>query len=141
MSRNAIYNALLAIGAAVVVDGVAWGESGRRLKTPDQSQLPALFQVEPQETHQSMAGLAAKRTFDVMWFIYHNTGADQSAVPTSYSADIIDAIETALSSVPGVRQDLGGQTFAAFIDGQIKKWEGDLDGITIMMIPIKVVAP
>lgn len=141
MSRNAIYNALMALVSGVQVNGSGWGETGRRLKTPDQCQLPALFQVEPLETFHSMNGLIKKRTFDVMWFVYHSAGADQSAVPTSYSADLMDALEAAIGPSDVYRQTLAGTAYAAFIDGAVKKWEGDLDGITIMMIPVKVIVP
>lgn len=142
MSRNAIFNALASVAAGIQLNGsAAFAETGRRLKSPDQAQMPALFQVEPQETIQTPDGRLRKRTIEVMWFIYHTAGADQSAIPASTSADLFDAIEAALAPDAGQYQTLGGLVFAAFIDGQVRKWDGDLDGTTIMIIPIKLILP
>lgn len=140
MSRNAIYNALLAIGQGITPGGAAWGETGRRLKDPTQATMPALFQVEPAETVSSHLGQMVKRELGAIWIIYHEAGKDQAAVPNSYSADLMDALELALSGGPH-RQSLGGTAYAAFIDGQVRKWEGDDDGITIITVPIKIVLP
>lgn len=143
MSRNAIFNALVNVAAGIQLNGsAAFAETSRRLKSPEMAQMPALFQVEPQETIQTADGRLRKRSIEVMWFVYHSAGADQSAVPASTSADLFDAIEAALAPNPGVEyQTLGGLVFAAFINGQVRKWDGDLDGITIMLIPIKLILP
>lgn len=142
MSRNAIFNSLLAIGQAVLPygPGSQWGEAGRKLKTPDKALLPALFQVEPDETYESRLGQMQKRQFSALWFIMHGAGKDQSKIPAETTSNILDQIDAALAA-PVHRQALGGQVYAAFIDGQIRKWEGDLDGLTIIMVPIRILLP
>ena len=142
MSRNAVYDAVLALGQAVTPGGAgtALGETGRRLKDPTQCQMPALFQVEPDERVKSHLGQMAKRELGVVWIIYHEAGKDQSATPARYTADLMDRVDAALAA-PVFRQSLGGQAYAAFIDGQIRKWEGDDDGITIITVPINILLP
>jgi hypothetical protein len=142
MSRNAVYDALLALGASI--NGASFGqivESGRRLKMWDKAQKPALFQVEPDDNYKSHLGTLTKRSLKVTWVIYHNAGKDQSGTPASVTADILDAIDAILPSASGRYQTLGGLVYAAYIDGQIKKFEGDLDGQTIITVPITVLIP
>jgi hypothetical protein len=142
MSRNAIFNSLLALGTAIepLGPGSTWGETGRRLKTPDKCVHPALFQAEPDETFESKLGQMQKRQLSAVWFIYHSAGKDQSAIPAETTSTLIDQIDAKLQANVH-RQSLGGSVYAAFIDGQIRKWEGDLDGLTILMIPIRILLP
>ena len=142
MSRNAIYDALLAIGAAVAPGGVAWGETGRRMKDPGQTQMPALFQVENEEHAESQLGRLARRKLQVTWVIYHNTGADQTVAPARFTADAIDALLAALGPTPaGDQLTLSGQVFAAHVHGSIKRFAGDLDGVELVTIPITILLP
>ena len=140
MSRNGVFDALLARGQAVLPGGNPWGETGRRLKDPTQCTMPALFQVEPMEKFHSSLGRMPKRELSVVWIIYHEAGKDQSVAPASYTADLMDAVEAAMAA-PVNMVSLNGQAYAAYIDGQIRKWEGDDDGITIITVPITVVLP
>lgn len=140
MSRNGIFNGLLELGAEIEPGGQPWGEYGRRLKSPDQSQMPALFQVEPMESYQSRLGQMAKRQLSAMWIIYHSAGKDQAIAPAQFSSDLLDLIDAKLAA-PIHRQSLDGQVYAAFIDGEIKKWEGDDDGLSIIAIPISILLP
>jgi hypothetical protein len=140
MSRNQIYDALLALGSAVQPAGSAWGETGRKLKTSDKAQMPALFQVEPDEDHQSKLGQMKRRELSVIWIIMHTNGKDQGNVPARFTADLLDLIDAAFPDRPNV-QRLGGLVHAAWIEGQIRKWEGDTDGITILTVPIKLLLP
>ena len=142
MSRNAIYDALLAIGTAIAPGGVAWGETGRRMKDPGQAQMPALFQVESEEHVDSQLGRLARRKLHVTWVIYHNTGADLTVAPARFTADAIDAILLALGpTAAGDRLSLTGQAYAAFVEGSIKRFAGDLDGIELVTIPITILLP
>lgn len=142
MSRNAIYGALLALGQSIepAGAGTAWGESGRRLKSIDQAIKPALFQIEPKENFQSRLGQMPKRQFGALWIIYHEAGKDQAAIPAEYSSNLIDAIEAKLAA-PVNRQALGGEAYAAFIDGEIQKYEGDDDGLSLIIVPISILVP
>jgi hypothetical protein len=142
MSRNAIFNALLALGQAIEPAGAGskWGESGRRLKSIDAAIKPALFQIEPEEDFQSRLGQMPKREFGAMWIIYHEAGKDQAAIPAEYSSDLIDLIEAKLAA-PVHRQSLDGQAYAAFINGKIRKYEGDDDGLSLIIVPISILVP
>jgi hypothetical protein len=142
MNRNAIYDALVALGATLT--GSSFGsiaDSGRRLKMWDKAPKPALYQVEPDELYRSQAGQLTRRTLKATWVIYHQAGKDQASVPASVSADIMDAIDIALPEPVARRQTLGGLVYAAYIDGTVKKFEGDLDGQTIITVPITILVP
>lgn len=142
MSRNSIFDALLALGAAILPlgPGSAWGAASRRLGDPHKGPKPALYQVEFAEKIESRLGQMPKRQLSVMWIIYHDAGKDQAAIPAATSANLIDAIEAKLSA-PVHRQSLSGQVYAAFIDGEIRKWEGDDDGLSIITVPITILLP
>lgn len=140
MSRNDIYDALLAIGSAIQPAGQPWGETGRKLKTTDRAKMPALFQVEPDEDHQSKLGQMKRRELSAIWIIMHNFGKDQSNIPARFTSDLLDLIDAAFPDRP-VLQRLGGLVHAAWIEGQIRKWEGDTDGLTILTVPIKLLIP
>jgi hypothetical protein len=69
-----------------------------------------------------------------------STGADQRVVPARYTADLKDAIDATL--VNGVHiNTLGGRVFAAFIDGAVRRYAGDLDGIEMLVVPLMVILP
>lgn len=141
MSRNAIYNALLAIGNTIQPGGSPWGEIGRKLKPVEKAQLPALFQLEPDEDHQSKLGQMRRRELSAIWIIMHNFGKDQSNVPAAFTADVLDLVDAAFPDPGLAPQRLGGLVHACWIEGQIRKWEGDLDGLTILTVPIKILIP
>ena len=143
MSTNAIFDAALALVSGVTWSGGGFVESGRRLKQFDQAQQPSIFQVEPDEDFNAKSdGLLTKRTLSVMWVIYHAAGNDQSIEPARYTSDLIDALTAAIPNrLPGTRQTLGGLVHAIFIDGKIRKFEGDLDGQTIITVPVTIILP
>lgn len=141
MSRNAIYDALLALGASITGSFGSIQESGRRIKQWDKVQKPALFQVEQLDDVKSNLGTLQRRTLKVTWMIYHDAGRNQSIEPARTSADIIDAIERVMPNIAGSYQTLGGLVYAAWVDGQIRKFEGDIDGQTIIAVPISVLIP
>ena len=140
MNRNAIYDALMALGSGVTGSFGGFVDTGRRLKLWDQAQFPALYQVEPDDMVTSHLGTLPKRELKVTWVIYHAVGKDQSSTPARTTSDMIDAVE-AVFPVVAAYQTLGGLVHAAFIDGTIKKFEGDLDGQTIITIPITLLVP
>lgn len=141
MSRNQIFNALLAIGATIQPGGTAWGEHGRKLKTVEKAQLPALFQVEPDENFASRQGQMIKRELSAVWIVMHNFGKDQSNTGAEFTADLLDLIDAKFPDPGLTPQRLGGLVRACWIEGQIRKWEGDLDGLTILTVPIKILIP
>lgn len=142
MSRNAIFTALLALGGGVTAGVLGpLAETGRRLKVWDQAAMPSLFQVEPNTDTASKLGTLPRRTLKVTWVIYHNAGKDQGSVPAAVTSDLLDSIEAAFPTIAGSYQTLGGLVAAAYIDGTIHAFEGDLDGQTVVTVPISILVP
>ena len=140
MSRNTALDALLALGTAIVLPSGAWGETGRRVKSPDQCQMPALFQADTETQTHSALGQIVRRKIAVTWVIYHSAGADQSIAPSVFGADLVDALEAKLAA-PVNLLSLTGAVYAAFIDGAIRRFPGDLDGVEIITVPITLLLP
>jgi hypothetical protein len=141
--RNQIFDGLMTLGASIKPGpGGAdnWGETGRKLKDYTTAQLPALFQVEGDTDYRSMLGQAARRAQQVTWVMIHAKGADQAEVPATYSADWIDSVEAKLTQ-PVNLQTLGGLVFACYIEGAIRRFSGDLDGIEMVIVPLIVLLP
>lgn len=142
MNRNLAFDALLAIGAGIQPSpGQSWAETGRKMKAPEQAQMPALLQVEGDSETKSKFGQLQQRKEQVLWVVYHNAGADQAVEPARYSQDLKDAIEAVFGDKGISFQTLGGQVYAAFIDGAIRRFPGDLDGIELITIPITLILP
>jgi hypothetical protein len=143
MSRNAAFDALLALGLTLPPPGpggTVWGDSGRRWKDYTATQLPALWQIELDIDYGSMLGQANKREQQVWWSVVHAVGKDQNAVPAAASADFLDALDGKMCN-PVHRQSLGGLVYAAFVKGAIRRFPGDGDGIEILQVPITVLLP
>lgn len=143
MSRNDIFNALLAIGQAIEPStGNQWLDIGRQMKAPENAQCPALFQVEGDCDTNSRLGQMNKRVEQVTWVIYLNYAKDQATIPAVATQDLKDAIEAKLGELPsGNPQTLGGLVYAAYIDGAIRRFPGDLDGLELLTVPIKLLLP
>jgi predicted DNA binding CopG/RHH family protein len=143
MSRNDAFAALLAIGAQIEpgAPGSAWGEHGRKMKPPEKAQMPALFQIEGDSEAESKLGQLIKRKQQVLWVIIQNTGKDQSVEPAINSADLIDRVEAKFGDKGLSYQTLSGNVYAAYIDGAIRRYPGDIDGIEMITVPISVLLP
>jgi hypothetical protein len=143
MSRNVIFDALLAFGEKIAPPGgaSAWAETGRRLKDPTQARMPALFQCEGDDEYQSQLGQMRRRELQVTWVVYQNAGADQGAIPSEASQDFKDALDAAFSDRGVMLETLGGLTFAAFIKGAVRRFSGDFDGIELITVPISIILP
>ena len=109
---------------------------------------PALYLYEKPETHkrQNPASLTA-RMLEADIFIYINVGEDASAVPVTQLNALLDLIDPSSGGVlkPDVldqnRQTLGGVVYDCWIEGQIIKVPGDMDGQGIAVIPVKILLP
>jgi hypothetical protein len=142
MSRNAVFDALLALTDITWGSGQQFQERSRRLKMWDKAPAPALYQIEGSESVMSTDGQLDKRTARATWIIYHVAAKDQSATPAQTTNDILDALEAKFRpALPGARQTLGGLAYRAFIDGTIHKDNGDLDGVAQIIVPITIILP
>lgn len=121
--------------------------TSRRFQTWTQIQSvmkPALFLIEHKETHvKGKLITPAVRTIDYDAYIFIASGLDPNAVPITELNNLIDAIDPTNGGVlaPGLngQQTLGGLATNCYIDGEIIKVPGDLDGNGVAIIPIKVV--
>ncbi len=144
MSREDVFAAVFAIG-----QGLSWGSpaqafayTSRRVRlAADLPGLPALCQAEHDETFARTPGLDARRTLGCAWMIHHAT-SDPDAVPASVNNAILDAIEAALSpdDANGCCT-LGGLVQHCWIEGEVFKDPGDLDGQALLIVPIKMLVP
>lgn len=143
MSRETAFDALLALGAALTAPGGGtWGDIGRRWKDYTKAPLPALWQLEGDVDYTSANhGQLTKRKAQVHWAIVHNVGKDQSAVPSSATQDFLDAVDAKFINPKIGPITLNGQVYAAYIQGTVRRYAGDQDGIEIVVIPIIVEFP
>jgi hypothetical protein len=131
----------------LLVGSSTYQTTGRRFQTfanlPN-VQKPALFLVEPKENHRRDKELVpARRIIEYECFIFIDDGTDPNAVPITVLNPLIDAIDPVNGGVltPGIngRQTLGGIVMDCYIEGEIIKVPGDLDGQGAAIIPIKVI--
>ena len=145
MRSEPIYQALFDLTA-----NLAWSPSGalafsaRRVKTfEDLPAQPALCQAETDETITQVTSQNAIATLGANWLIYHQAGRDDDAVPASTTNAILDAVKALFvdPADPDFTQTLGGLVHKCWIEGRIQKFQGDLDGQTLIVVPIKILVP
>ena len=145
MPVDQIYQALFNL-----TPGLAWPPSGslsfrsRRVHTfDDLPAQPALCQAETDETVAQVTGMPAKTTLGSSWLIYHQAGKDDSAIPAQTTNAILDAVKALFidPTEPDFAQTLGGLVHKCWIEGRIQKFQGDLDGQTLIVVPIKILIP
>jgi hypothetical protein len=145
MDAEPIYQALFDLTV-----GLAWSGGGalafssRRVKTfEDLPAQPALCQAETDETMAQVTSLQAVTTLGASWLIYHQAGKDDDAVPAQTTNAILAAVRGLFVDPddPDFAQTLGGLVHKCWIDGRIQKFQGDLDGQTLIVVPLKILAP
>lgn len=142
MSRNTAFNGLLEIARTIQPSpGQQWKETGRKMKAPENAQCPALFQVEGDCEVQSRLGQMIRRKEQALWVIYLNYSKDQTVVPAEKSQDLKDAIEAKFGDNGISFQTLSGTVYAAYIEGAIRRFPGDTDGLELLTVPITLLLP
>ena len=145
--RENVLNALFALGRVITwpstVEVGVFRDTGRRVKHfTDCPAQPAFYQYEPTEMFVQPTRMPSKRTLDVMWVVYHQVGQNSGATPTTETNLILDAIEAALKPDDfDDRCTLGGLAHHVWIEGQLFKDSGDMDGQAVLSIPIKILLP
>lgn len=153
-TREAVYGALFALLAPVQFGSPPAGwqsDPSRRLKlygevpAPDQ---PAVFQAEhATEEYVQLSNLPYRRIWKASWVVYHKAGdASAAAVPAIVNNLILDALEAAIAPIPAdpgypKRNTLGRLVHHCFIDGNLFKDPGDLDGQAMLIVPITMLVP
>ena len=146
ISRNQIFNALLALGAATTWGAGAFKTSGRKYRDPTDfspAELPALIQLETTEQAASTTGMPYTRSLDVVWLVYFATDAtDPTDVGAAVMADILDALQASLAATgPDDNQTLGGLVHNVAISDMIYKVAGDDTGAGMIVVPLRIIAP
>ena len=145
MDAETVYQALFDLTAAL-----AWPPSGtlmfssRRVKTfEDLPAQPALCQAETDETMTQVTGQVAVTTLGASWLIYHQAGKDDDVIPAQTTNAILTAVRGLFvdPTFPDEAQTLGGLVHKCWIEGRIQKFQGDLDGQTLIVVPIKILVP
>ena len=145
MDAETVYQALFDLTASL-----AWPPSGallfasRRVKTfEDLPAQPALCQAETDETVTQVTSLEPRTTLGASWLIFHQAGQDPAAIPAQTTNAILTAVKALFVDLtdPTWAQTLGGLVHKCWIDGRIQKFQGDLDGQTLIVVPIKILVP
>jgi hypothetical protein len=144
-SRESIFQALFAL-----TSGLTWGSpprsflyQARRVKlfSDLSGQMPALCQAEHDEMREEVARRPRKLTLSASWIIYQDVGKDAASTPAVENNLILDAIEAIFPAEPEGVQSLGGLVHHCWIDGKVFKDPGDLDGVGMLIVPIKILIP
>lgn len=105
--------------------------------------MPALYMGNPGENyrydHDTASPAFVVLDFDV--FVYIKSGLDPTVIPDIELNNLMDAIEASITPYPGQNQTLGGIVHSAWIEGEIHRAPGYLDGRGIAIFTIKVMVP
>jgi hypothetical protein len=145
MDAESIYQGLFALASGLVwPGGGALAFSSRRVKTfEDLPAQPALCQAETEETVAQVTSQQSITTLGASWLIYHQAGKDDASVPAQTTNAILTAVKALFvdPTDPAFAQTLGGAVHKCWIEGRIQKFQGDLDGQTLIVVPIKILVP
>ena len=106
------------------------------------SKFPALFVISVGEHYEprEARALPPKRIIDAQIWIYTDDGKDPNVAPEIALNNALDSVEAALQpSVMAGVQTLGLVGVShCWIEGQIEKFPGVLDGIAKAIMPVKI---
>ena len=124
--------------------------SGRRRKHwQEVAAQPALYVVAVAERWPGRAtGIPAAVVIEAEIWIYSDAGKNPDVVPDTVLNALIGAVETALAPTPvftGIAvqnaQTLGGLVEHCWIEGDLEKAPGDLEGQALAVIPVLLLVP
>lgn len=151
IATEPIYQALFDLSANVAWADGAFAYTARRVKLwDDLTAQPALCQAEFGETVEWKTNLPPKRTLEATWFLYHQAGKDSDAVPATTTNLMLDAVMALFvdDGPEGVQQlglnvgsGIDRRVYRCWVEGKIQKFQGDLDGQTLVLVPIKIMIP
>lgn len=109
---------------------------------------PALYLYEKDETHKRAETITpAIRQLEADIIIYINVGKDTATVPATLMNNLIDLIDPNSGGVlkpdnpQANRQTLGGLVWDCWIEGNVQKVPGDLDGQGMAVLKVKILIP
>ena len=144
MDVESIYQALFNLTSGLAWPGGALAFATRRVKTFEELPAqPALCQAETDETVTQVTGRPPITTLGASWLIFHQAGKDDAAIPAQTTNAILTAVKALFVDLtdPAFAQTLGGAVHKCWIEGRIQKFQGDLDGQTLIVVPIKILVP
>ena len=107
--------------------------------------MPALYMGNPMENYVYQHGNAAPAhvnlSFDI--FIYINVAKDPNVIPDTVLNNLLDAVETTLGgfAVNGQPQTLGGLVINTWIEGDIHRAPGYINGQGMCLFTVKCLVP
>ena len=142
-TREAIMAALLAkLSGTAEYASVSRRDRAPETVTPALS--PALFLFEESETYRRDGpSKPAVRSLIVKAVIYNNVGPSSNVIPMTIVNNALDALDAALApDVPGLNTcTLGGLVNGVLIDGEIAKSPGQVTGVAVAIVPIRIILP
>ena len=145
MDRNAIYDALFAIG----VGAYNWEYTSQRLQIWTECPAqPAFYQVAHDNDFVQVSNQPYKVELMATWVVYQNGAQDPTVQGSRLNNTLLDTLQAAMAPrmEEGVpfdpnRNTLGGLVYHCFIGGQSFQDGGDLDGQGVLTIPIRILVP
>ena len=107
------------------------------------TQFPGLMLWEDGDRYEWRADLLARITLRTKAIIFMSASADLTVAPVQDIDNLLDAIDAALAPSTGMdkvtgRQTLGNLVYNCRIEGEVVKASGDLDGISLLVVPINI---
>jgi len=144
-TREQISNAIFALVSGITWDSPArtWAFASQRMHIwTDVPAQPALCMSEHDEHPAQRTRLLTRNEREFQIVVYQCTAADGVTPGKIENNLILDAIEDALRPSPGHEvQTLGGLVHHCWIEGDIFRDSGDLDGQGVITVPVRVLVP
>lgn len=137
-SREAIWSALA--DKLVSVAGIeTFSRRWKPYSDTNAQEMPALFQVQSGEKAEIRAGSLTKWTLTgELWLYVSTTGDKTGSVPSTIYNPIVDAIVNILIPADLSAQTLYGLVGRCLIEGNIKYYDGVLEEVALVSIPITI---
>lgn len=147
--REPVYSALFALGASITYAGTPWAFTARKVFLwGDIPSQPAFCQAEPRESTKARTNKPAVRTWTASWLFYFTV--DQSDLsPGTKANSILDQVDALMPTfdegdIPafgGKQQTLGGLVHRMGVQGETKKFLGDITGQGLIVVPLVMLVP
>lgn len=111
---------------------------------PAPEQMPALFLIEKGETWTKAGkGIPAVRVLRSHIVMYAWNGSDKQPLPSTLCNTMLDVIDDIIEQPnnPGNVQTLGGLVEHVYLIGQVEIYEGLLQEVSIVVVPIEMLLP
>jgi hypothetical protein len=105
--------------------------------------MPALYMGNSIEEYVYKADTATPPVVVISFdfFLYIDAGQDPNTTPDTKMNALLDAIEAAIGNVPGIPQTLGALVHSCWIEGQVHRAPGYINGQGLALITVKILVP